>query len=80
MPFFFWFMCFVHVQFASSYGMPPSSVNGPSQYQPISQMQTPNMQSGSQPWALTGGQGGVSVTPLVHPTPISSVAAVTIPV
>ncbi|KAH7686813.1 Spliceosomal protein FBP11/Splicing factor PRP40 protein [Dioscorea alata] len=65
--------------FASSYCMPPSSVNGPSQYQPISQMKAPNMQSGLQPWALTGGQGGVSVTPLVHPTPISSVAAVTIP-
>ncbi|KAM0935079.1 putative WW domain, FF domain, WW domain superfamily, FF domain superfamily protein [Dioscorea sansibarensis] len=65
--------------FASSYGMPPSSVSAPSQYQPISQVQAPNMQSGSQPWALTGGQGGVSVTPLVHPTPIPSVVAVTIP-
>ncbi|KAJ0971136.1 hypothetical protein J5N97_019095 [Dioscorea zingiberensis] len=65
--------------FATSYGMPPSSVNAPSQYQPISQMQVPNIQSSPQPWATTGGQGGVSVTNFVHPTPLPLVAAVTIP-
>ncbi|OVA01174.1 WW domain [Macleaya cordata] len=51
--------------FAPSYGQPQNNINAPSHYQPISQMHTPVVPAGGQPW-LSSGAGSQS-TPLVAP-------------
>ncbi|KAJ4965047.1 hypothetical protein NE237_016896 [Protea cynaroides] len=52
--------------FNPSYGQPQSNVNPPNQYQPISQMQAPNMPSsaGGQSWLSSAGQSAPPVTPI----------------
>ncbi|WOL13200.1 pre-mRNA-processing protein 40A-like isoform X1 [Canna indica] len=64
--------------FALSYGQAPNSMNAPSQYQPVSQIQTPAL-SVAQPWSIPGAQSIPLITPLVQTSQQPLAAAVKAP-
>lgn len=71
-------MCYP-LQFATSYGQTSNNMNGPSQYQLVSQMQTSNP-SVTQPWSASGTQTMPPVTPSVQTALQPPATSVTAPV